>query len=105
MRRHVAQSVGFQVLDIESMAAQLPKESMMADITHPEGDFLLQVTNPPFSPCKTKPLSCILMCFCMRHKVRFLPRTHKCGKLKYVYQKPDENLSPACISQGSGISD
>ncbi|CAL8466161.1 g5697 [Coccomyxa elongata] len=43
--RHVAQSLGFQVVDFEAMAAQLPKDDMLDDITHPKPDFLLQVLN------------------------------------------------------------
>ncbi|EIE21231.1 hypothetical protein COCSUDRAFT_67133 [Coccomyxa subellipsoidea C-169] len=43
--RHVAESLGFQVIDFEAMAAQLPKDDMLDDITHPKPDFLLQVLN------------------------------------------------------------
>ena len=45
--RHVAQSLHYHVLDTEAMALQLPKEAMMADITHPGAGFMMQVRPPP----------------------------------------------------------
>lgn len=39
----MAESLGFQVINFEAMAAQLPKDDMLDDITHPKPDFLLQV--------------------------------------------------------------
>ena len=41
--RHVARQLSFHILDMEAMALQLPKEAMMADITHPGAGFLMQV--------------------------------------------------------------
>lgn len=41
--RHVAQSLGYQMVDLEAMAVQLPKDDMLDDITHPKPGFLLQV--------------------------------------------------------------
>ena len=45
--RHVAQMLRYHVLDTEAMALQLPKEAMMADITHPGAGFMMQVCPPP----------------------------------------------------------
>ena len=41
--RHVAQSQHFHILDIEAMAAQLSKGSVLVDNTHPGPDFMMQV--------------------------------------------------------------
>lgn len=54
----MAQSLGFQVIDFEAMAAQLPKDDMLDDITHPKPDFLLQVRLP--MPCRCSSCKCNL---------------------------------------------
>ena len=45
--RHVAQTLHYHVLDTEAMALQLPKEAMMADITHPGAGFMMQARPLP----------------------------------------------------------
>ncbi len=40
--RHVAQTLHYHLLDMEAMALQLPKEAMLADITHPGAGFMMQ---------------------------------------------------------------
>ena len=40
--RYVAQILHYHLLDMEAMALQLPKEAMLADITHPGAGFMMQ---------------------------------------------------------------
>lgn len=51
--RHVAQQLHFHILDMEAMALQLPKEAMMADITHPGAGFMMQVAVDHSAPGMT----------------------------------------------------
>lgn len=45
--RHVAQSLHYNVVDIEAMAAQMSKGTMLVDNTHPGPDFMMQVRGAP----------------------------------------------------------
>ena len=52
--RHVAQSLHYHVIDIEAMAAQVSKGTLLVDNTHPGPDFMMQARNllfySPLSP-------------------------------------------------------
>ncbi len=41
--RHVAQSLHYHVIDIEAMASQMSKDTLLIDNTHPGPDFMMQV--------------------------------------------------------------
>eukprot|EP00884_Botryococcus_braunii_P013162 jgi/Botrbrau1/21847/Bobra.0190s0061.2 len=43
--RHVARSLGYHILDLEAMAAQMHRETLMADITHPQNWFVMEALN------------------------------------------------------------
>ena len=45
--RHVAQSLHFHVIDIEAMAAQISKGTLLVDNTHPGPDFMMQARSCP----------------------------------------------------------
>jgi len=53
--RHVAQTLHYHILDTEAMGLQLPKEAMMADITHPGAGFMMQVAYYTRCACQAKP--------------------------------------------------
>jgi len=53
--RHVAQTLHYHILDTEAMGLQLPKEAMMADITHPGAGFMMQVASYTQCACQAKP--------------------------------------------------
>ena len=63
---HVARQLGYHILDMEAMALQLPKEAMMADITHPGAGFLMQVRLPDCMLSKVclvmSPLAAAMIC-------------------------------------------
>jgi hypothetical protein len=44
--RHVAAQLRFHVIDMEAMAAQLTRDAILIDTTHPGPDFMLQVVAP-----------------------------------------------------------
>ena len=45
--RHVAQSLHYHVIDIEAMAAQISKGTLLVDNTHPGPDFMMQARSRP----------------------------------------------------------
>ena len=45
--RHVAQSLHFHIIDIEAMAAQVSKSTLLVDNTHPGPDFMMQARSCP----------------------------------------------------------
>ena len=48
--RHVAQSLHFHVIDIEAMAAQVSKGTLLVDNTHPGPDFMMQARSACYFP-------------------------------------------------------
>ena len=45
--RHVAQTLHFHVIDLEAMAAQVSKGTLLVDNTHPGPDFMMQASSCP----------------------------------------------------------
>ena len=45
--RHVAQALHFHIVDLEAMAAQVSKATLLVDNTHPGPDFMMQAGSRP----------------------------------------------------------
>ncbi len=78
--RHVAQMLHYHILDTEAMALQLPKESMMADITHPGAGFMMQVG----PPCTAHFLLVILHGVCLQTTTYKAAMSQQCSACLHV---------------------